>query len=298
MSQTLARQKVCFILNPKSGTRSGVDVPSLIEQGLDTQHWEPCLLKTEYAGHATELARQAAEDGTRLVVAVGGDGTVNEVARGLLHTNTALGILPKGSGNGLARHLKIPLKLPQALELINKATFHHIDSCSINSHPFFCTAGIGFDGLVSSAFAKSVKRGLASYVQLIIKEFRTYLAQEATIQINDRELSSEFFVIAFANASQYGNDAFIAPMADIQDGLLDVCLIRHVGLTEALQLGYGLMTKTISTSSLAEFHTCATVQVHSQIPQHFHADGEYIGQATQFEVTLFPKSLEIVAALG
>ncbi|AMM51942.1 diacylglycerol kinase [Rufibacter sp. DG15C] len=298
MSQSQTRQKVCFILNPKSGTKSGVDVPALIEQGLDMERWEPCLLLTEYAGHATILARQAAEEGTRLVVAVGGDGTVNEVARGLLNTSTALGILPKGSGNGLARHLKIPLKLPQALELINKATFHHIDSCAINGHPFFCTSGIGFDGLVSSAFAKSVKRGLTSYVQLVIKEFRAYFAQEATVRVNDRELSSEFFVIAFANAAQYGNDAFIAPMADIQDGLLDVCLIRHVGLIQALQLGYGLMTKTIATSSLAEFHTCATVQVQSKEPQHFHADGEYIGQATEFEVKLFPKSLEVVAALA
>ncbi|ALI97691.1 diacylglycerol/lipid kinase family protein [Rufibacter tibetensis] len=297
MEPTTAPEKACFILNPKSGVRSSISVPDLISEHLDTTRWTPEIIFTEYAGHATELARKAAADGARLVVAVGGDGTVNEVARGLKDTSSALGILPKGSGNGLARHLGIPLDLPQALALLNQPTFHHIDSCSINDHPFFCTAGIGFDGLVSSVFAKSTKRGLSSYIQLVVREFRNFKSEAATVKINDRALTSDFFVVAFANASQYGNNAFIAPMADIQDGLIDVCLIRHVGVAEAIQLGYGLMTKQIAHSNLAEFHTCSTVFVQSEGPQCFHADGEFMGQAQDFEVQMFPKSLEVVAAL-
>jgi diacylglycerol kinase (ATP) len=298
MTTTPGPEKACFILNPKSGVRSTVSVPDLIEQHLDTSRWNPEVVFTERAGHATELAKQAAARGARLVVAVGGDGTVNEVARGLLNTSSALGILPKGSGNGLARHLGIPLNLPLALDLINSPVFHRIDSCAINNHPFFCTAGIGFDGLISSAFAQSTKRGLSSYIALVVKEFRTFQAQQATVQLNGREVSSEFFVVAFANASQYGNNAYIAPMADIQDGFLDVCLIRHVGVAEAIQLGYGLMTKQIATSGLAEFHTCSMVEVKCPQPQHFHADGEFMGTATEFTVQLFPESLEVVASLG
>ncbi|MBA9077067.1 diacylglycerol/lipid kinase family protein [Rufibacter quisquiliarum] len=288
-------EKAYFILNPKSGVKSSVNVPALIEAHLDHSRWKYELLLTEHAGHATQLAQEAAAQGARLVVAVGGDGTVNEVARGLLQTSAALGILPKGSGNGLARHLGIPLVLPQALALLNKPTFGRIDSCAINGHPFFCTAGIGFDGVVSSAFANSTKRGLSSYIQLVVKEFRSYQSQMATVRVNDHELTSDFFVVAFANASQYGNNAYIAPMANIQDGLLDVCLIRHVGLAEALQLGYGLLTKQIAHSNLAEFHTCATVSVHSEQPLHFHADGEFVGLANAFEVQMFPTSLEVVA---
>ncbi|WP_207434523.1 diacylglycerol/lipid kinase family protein [Sabulibacter ruber] len=297
MQETVAQEKACFILNPRSGVRSNVSVPDLIAQHLDTNRWKPELIFTEYAGHATELAQQAAADGARLVVAVGGDGTVNEVARGLKGTSSALGILPKGSGNGLARHLGIPLILPKALALLNHPTFHRIDSCTINGHPFFCTAGIGFDAMVSSAFAQSTKRGLSSYVQLVVREFRNFKAQKTTVRIKDRELSSEFFVVAFANASQYGNNAYIAPMADIQDGLMDVCLIRNVGVAEAFQLSYGLMTKQIATSSLAEFHTCATVHVQCEEPQYFHADGEFMGLAKEFAVQMFPQSLEVVASL-
>ncbi|RNI27258.1 YegS/Rv2252/BmrU family lipid kinase [Rufibacter immobilis] len=297
MNSTIAPEKVCFILNPKSGVKSSVSVPDLIAAHLDHSRWAPEIIYTQYAGHAPQLAREAAAAGARLVVAVGGDGTVNEVARGLLGTSAALGILPKGSGNGLARHLGIPLALPQALALLNNPVFHRIDSCAINGHPFFCTAGIGFDGLVSSVFAKSTKRGLSSYVQLVVREFRTFQSEAATVSINGKSLSSDFFVVAFANASQYGNNAYIAPMANIQDGLMDVCLIRHVGIAEAIQLGYGLMTKQIAHSSLAEFHTCATVRVQSEKPQYYHADGEFMGQAQEFEVQLFPESIEVVAPL-
>ncbi|MFB9864325.1 diacylglycerol/lipid kinase family protein [Rufibacter immobilis] len=297
MNSTTAPEKVCFILNPKSGVKSSVSVPDLIAAHLDHSRWAPEIIYTQYAGHAPQLAREAAAAGARLVVAVGGDGTVNEVARGLLGTSAALGILPKGSGNGLARHLGIPLALPQALALLNNPVFHRIDSCAINGHPFFCTAGIGFDGLVSSVFAKSTKRGLSSYVQLVVREFRTFQSEAATVSINGKSLSSDFFVVAFANASQYGNNAYIAPMANIQDGLMDVCLIRHVGIAEAIQLGYGLMTKQIAHSSLAEFHTCATVRVQSEKPQYYHADGEFMGQAQEFEVQLFPESIEVVAPL-
>ncbi len=297
MTENQASGHAYFILNPKSGVQNSVDVPALIQSHLNPAIWSHEVVFTEYAGHATKLAQCAAAKDARLVVAVGGDGTVNEVARGLLNTSTALGILPKGSGNGLARHLGIPMVLTQALEILNEPSFGRIDSCSINGHPFFCTSGIGFDGLISSVFAKSKKRGLSSYIQLIIKEFRGFMAQEATLQINDKELTADFFVMAFANASQYGNNAFIAPMANIQDGLLDVCLIRKVGVTEALQLGYGLLTKQIAHSSLAEFHTCSTVQVRCPQPQHFHADGEYRGQAQEFNIQLFPRSLEVVAPL-
>ncbi|MFA1771303.1 diacylglycerol kinase family protein [Rufibacter glacialis] len=298
MEQVTAPEKAYFILNPKSGVQSSISVPDLIAEHLDTARWSPEIVLTQHAGHATDLARQAVAAGARLVVAVGGDGTVNEVARGVKDTSAALGILPKGSGNGLARHLGIPLVLPQALALLNEPTFHHIDSCTINGHPFFCTAGIGFDGLVSSVFAASTKRGLSSYVQLVVREFRNFKSETATVSINGRDLTSDFFVVAFANASQYGNNAYIAPNADIQDGLMDVCLIRHVGVAEAIQLGFGLMTKQIAHSNLAEFHTCSTVQVQSPEPQYFHADGEFMGQATEFEVKMYPKSLEVIASLG
>ncbi|HSI90529.1 MAG TPA: acylglycerol kinase family protein, partial [Adhaeribacter sp.] len=154
--------KTLFILNPVSGGQSNVKVQDQIPEFLPAGSYE--MVFTEFAGHATELARKGAKDGFRVVAAVGGDGTVNEVARGLLGTRSALAIIPKGSGNGLARHLNIPMDIPEALKILAHCGFSRIDTCTINGHPFFCTAGLGFDGYISSVFARSTRRGLRSYV--------------------------------------------------------------------------------------------------------------------------------------
>jgi diacylglycerol kinase (ATP) len=234
------RTQIIFIINPISGrTTGGVDVPALLDQLLDNERFAPTVIFTQYAGHATEIARQAAADGVPVVCAVGGDGTVNEIARGLMGTGTALAILPKGSGNGLARHLGIPMNLPLAITMLNSGQSSAIDSCTINDRPFFCTAGIGFDAHVSSVFAASTKRGLQTYVQMVLREFFNFKPQLAVLELNGLQLETNCFVVAFANASQYGNNAFIAPMADIRDGLLDVCLIRHLNFRKAIGISYG-----------------------------------------------------------
>ena len=177
--------RILFIVNPKSGSSLGrVDVVTLLHQLIDKNIFRYDIVVTDYAGHATELAQQAAADGYAIVCAVGGDGTVNEVARGLIYTNTALAILPHGSGNGLARHLGIPLRISQAIGIINQQYQSKIDSGTINNHPFFCTAGIGFDAQVSSVFATSLKRGLRTYVQLVLQEFLKYKPKSVVINFN------------------------------------------------------------------------------------------------------------------
>lgn len=284
--------KTLFILNPKSGTQSKLNIPDLITQQLPAGTFE--LVFTEYAGHATKLAREGAKSGFRVVAAVGGDGTVNEVATGLLGTNAALAIIPKGSGNGLARHLQIPLTTTQALNLIKAPNFSRIDTCAINEHPFFCTAGLGFDGFISSVFANNTKRGLRSYVELILKEFSRFHPGQANIKLNQEDLDTPCFVLTFANASQYGNNAYIAPMADIRDGLLDVCLIRDLSIMKAVAVSYGLLTKQIATTGHAEFFTSQEIKVNTEKPMPYHADGEYIGEASEFQVSINPLSLEVV----
>lgn len=284
--------KTLFILNPKSGTQSRLNIPELIAQHLPAGTFE--LKFTEYAGHATKLAREGAKAGFRVVAAVGGDGTVNEVATGLLGTQAALAIIPKGSGNGLARHLNIPLLAPKALGILKNPQFSRIDTCVINGHPFFCTAGLGFDGYISSVFAGNTKRGLRSYVELILKEFMKFQGGQATVQLNQETLETPCFVLAFGNASQYGNNAYIAPMADIRDGLLDVCLIRDLSIMKAVAVSYGLLTKQIATTGHAEFFTSQEISVRTHKPMPYHADGEYIGEASEFLVSINPLSLEVL----
>ena len=237
---------VRFIINPTSGTKSRVNVAERIEQLLDHSKFKHEVVFTEYAGHAPALAKEAAKNGCEIVVAVGGDGTVIEVARGLLYTETALAILPKGSGNGLARHLKIPMGLDNAIQTLNKGHVSTIDSGTINDHPFFTAAGIGFDAYISSVFAGNKKRGLQTYVELIMKEVLNYKHMLINASINNKTFEADCYVMAFANAAQYGNNAYIAPLADIQDGLLDVCLVRKLDLVKALNLSYCMLTKQLA----------------------------------------------------
>lgn len=288
------RPRIRFIINPVSGTRSKVDVAARIKLYLDHQKLDHDIVYTDYAGHATELAQAAAAENYYAVIAVGGDGTVNEVARGLLHTNTALGILPKGSGNGLARHLQIPLQLNQAISMLNTGQLSQIDSGTINDVPFFTTAGIGFDAYISSVFAGNKRRGLKTYVELVLKEVRNYKHLPVKVWINEKQLETDCFVMAFANAAQYGNNAYIAPLADIRDGLLDVCLVRQLDFMKALNLSYCMLTKQLANTQSAEYFKTTEVRVVTEEPMMFHADGEFKGKTTEFKVKLNPQSLKVI----
>jgi diacylglycerol kinase (ATP) len=293
-----ATTNILFILNPKSGRTSQLNVPDLLTRYLDANQFTYQLVHTEYAGHATELAQQGARAGYPIIGAIGGDGTVNEVARGLLDTETVLAILPKGSGNGLARHLGIPMNIRHAIGIINENHFTAIDTCTINGHPFFCTAGIGFDGYISSIFANNTKRGLQTYVRLVLQEFAKFKPQQAVLQLNEQQLKTTVFVVAFANATQYGNNAHIAPKADIRDGLLDVCLIRDLDFRKAIHLSLGMLTKRIAAGSSAEYFTTTTINVTSEQNFKFHADGEYVGEASHFNVNINPLSLRVIHPKG
>ncbi|MBC5994432.1 diacylglycerol/lipid kinase family protein [Pontibacter cellulosilyticus] len=287
-----------FIINPTSGTRSRVNVAERIEQLLDKDKYKHEIVFTEYAGHAPKLAKEAADAGYDVVVAVGGDGTVNEVARGLLHSETALGILPKGSGNGLARHLKIPMSLDAAIKTLNTGHVATIDTGSINNHAFFTAAGIGFDAYISSVFAGNKKRGLQTYVELVMKEVMSYKHMPVKATINKKTFETDCYVMAFANAAQYGNNAYIAPLADIEDGLLDVCLVRKLDLVKALNLSYCMLTKQLASPDSAEYFKTTHVKVSTQSPIMYHADGEFLGEESEFEVQMNPLSLKVVVPAG
>ncbi|GAB3538285.1 diacylglycerol kinase family lipid kinase [Pontibacter brevis] len=283
-----------FIINPKSGTKSKIDVAARIKLHLNHQKYSHEIVYTAYAGHAPELAGEAAANGCKIVVAVGGDGTVNEVARGLMNTDTAMAILPKGSGNGLARHLEIPLDLEGALRVLNEGHVASIDTGRINSHPFVTTAGIGFDAYISSVFAGNTKRGLQSYVELVLKEVLNYKHLPVKASINGNVLDTDCYVMAFANAAQYGNNAYIAPEADIQDGMLDVCLVRRLDLIKALNLSYCMLTNQLAHADSAEYFKTKHVKVETEEPMMYHADGEYMGKTETFDVHIEPLSLKVV----
>ena len=288
-------QHITFIINPISGTQSKHEIPDLIDRMMDKERFECKVCITEYAGHAAELAKACAAQGDDIVVAVGGDGTVNEVARSLVHTKTALGIIPCGSGNGLARHLCIPMDIRKALDIINQAQIVDFDYGVINDLPFFCTCGMGFDAFISLKFAEAGKRGPITYVENVLKEGLKYKPETYEIIDDNGTTKYKAFLIACANASQYGNNAYIAPGATMKDGKMDVIIMEPFNALEAPQIAADLFMKTLGNNSKIKTFRTRKLTIHRQSPGAIHYDGDPIMTNSDIEVHIEHLGIRIVA---
>jgi YegS/Rv2252/BmrU family lipid kinase len=288
------RISVWFVVNPISGTTDKSKIVNLIPEYMEVSRFDVKIWYTEFRGHAGQIARKAVEEGIKVVVAVGGDGTVNEVARCLIHTNTALGIIPCGSGNGLARHLFIPMNPEGALQVLSTCTIEVLDYGMINDTPFFCTCGLGFDAFVSSKFAKSERRGLLTYIDNTLREGLRYKPDTYEIEIDGEKQHYKAFLIACANASQYGNNVFIAPQASMMDGLMDVTIMEPFTVLEAPQIAIQLFNKTIDKNSRIRTFKCKSLRIHRKSPGVIHFDGDPKEEGTDIEVRLVPKGIHMV----
>lgn len=286
--------KIVFIVNPISGTSDKNRIIDLIPKYMDSHNFDWTICRTEYRGHATILANEASKEGADVVVAVGGDGTINEVARSLIHTETALGIIPCGSGNGLARHLFIPMNPDGALRVLSDCHIERLDYGMINQQPFFCTCGIGFDAYISDCFAKSAHRGLVTYVNNTIKEGLRYNPETYEITIDGERHVYKAFVITCANANQYGNDAYIAPQASMKDGLMDVTLMEPFSLFEAPKIGIQLFIKTITSNSHVHTFRCRHLHIKRQTPGVIHFDGDPQDAGEELDVRIIPQGIRMV----
>jgi diacylglycerol kinase (ATP) len=222
----MSKKHLVFIINPKSGVERQKEIKQGIDECLDLERFSYEILHTEFAKHGTELAREAARNGAYAVVAVGGDGSVNDVVQGLLGTDTLLAIIPKGSGNGMARTMGIPLDTQEAIKLLNDGHVKAMDVGYANGAPFISNAGVAFDALISKKFAKSEKRGFWMYSWLVTKYMWLYKNWDWTITVDGKEMRERAFMVNVANGQQFGYNFKIAPMADYTDGVLDVIIIR------------------------------------------------------------------------
>ncbi len=288
------KKNIVFIMNPISGTVSKVGIPGLIEKRLDKNKFDFCFAPTEYPGHATELAKKAVDEGAEVVVAVGGDGTVNEVGRALVNTDTALGIIPCGSGNGLARHLVLPINIKKSIDIINEYKVHRLDYGTINNIPFFCTCGMGFDAFISMKFAEAGKRGPITYVQKVLEEGLKYEPQTYEIEADDGTYKYKAFLISIANASQYGNNAYIAPQASMSDGLLDIIIMEPFDVLEAPQVAIELFNKTLDKNLKIKTFKARHIHIHRSEPGVIHYDGDPIMTDADVDISLVPKGINII----
>ncbi len=288
------KKKILFIINPISGTTSKANIPEKIDAWLDHELYAPEIRETKYAGHATEIAAQAVEEGFDVVVAVGGDGTVNEIGRSLVHTRTALGIIPLGSGNGLARHLLIPMDVKKSIEIINAHQIKDLDYGVIDGHPFFCTCGMGFDAFVSKKFAEDGKRGPITYIQKVLEEGLTYKPEIYKLLDDQGTETHKAFLISCANASQYGNNAYIAPQASMSDGLMDIIIMEPFDLLDAPQIAIDMFSKTLDKSSKIKSFQTRHLCIHRASPGVIHYDGDPVMGGTDIDIHLEVKGIPII----
>ncbi len=290
------KERISFIINPISGTRKKDSWPDTIQRIVDGTCFDIRIFITESPGHASELARREMKEGVPYIVAVGGDGTVNEVAKALRDGPAAMGIVPCGSGNGLARHLHIPLNLTEALKLINKAKVISIDYGLANEKPFFCTFGAGFDAHISNRFAQSGKRGFTTYVSIITKEFLSYRSRKYKLKVDGLKIKTRAMMVTIANSAQYGNNGYISPYADVTDGELDVCILRPFPKFFAMHLAYRLLHKTIHKSRYYQMLKGREVVIKRKREGDVHLDGEPYTMGKKLKVKIVPQGLKVMVS--
>jgi YegS/Rv2252/BmrU family lipid kinase len=287
-------KRILFIINPISGIGKQKKVGKLIHECLDPEQFIPEIKFTTHAGHAKVLAMEASAEGIDVVVAVGGDGTVNEIATGLVGSQTAMGILPAGSGNGLARHLKIPMNLSRAMEVLNKHRVTPIDTASINDQLFVNVAGVGFDATVARKFASAGKRGFSTYFRITVNSYFNYQPKQYKLEIDGKIFKRRALLVSFANSSQFGNNASIDPAADVSDGFIDVCIVGKMPFWKVFFLAPLLFFNRFDQTRYIEIIRAKKVVLHRKKGKSIHLDGDPHEMGKDLVMKVNPLSLQVV----
>ncbi|TNE55456.1 MAG: YegS/Rv2252/BmrU family lipid kinase [Bacteroidetes bacterium] len=287
------KKRLKFVVNPKSGIGSKEDFPQLLERNLDAEIFEYDIHYTEYRGHAKKIAKAAADEAYDLVCAVGGDGSVHEVGTALIGTNTALGIIPMGSGNGLARHLKIPLQVEKAIRSLNHCEIIRMDTGLVNDKPFLGIGGYGFDALIAQKFDKYHTRGFWGYTRLTIREYLSYKPIKIDIRLEEEEREEEVVLCTIANSSEFGNGFTVSPDSDVSDGIFELCILHPFPKWKAPWVIYNFFKRKGHLLPYAEIipFKKARITLHEQMA---HYDGEPVSVRKELNVQIKPESLHVI----
>lgn len=281
-------------MNPTSGIGKQKGVEKLIEDRLDKNRIHHSIVYTTAAGDATVISRKAAADGIGIVAAVGGDGTVNETAAGLVGTGTALAIVPAGSGNGLARHLKIPMNIKRAIEIINTGQILKIDTATINDQLFVNVAGVGFDAAIARKFALAGKRGFSTYLRITTNSYKDYEPKQYSLVVDGKVIKRRALLISFANSSQFGNNTSIDPAASINDGYIDVCIVGKMPYWKAVLYTPLLFLKKFDRTKYVEIIRAKEVVLKRKKGKNVHLDGDPKTMGNVLTMKINPLSLNVI----
>ncbi len=287
------KKKILFIINPISGVGRQRTVEKLIDERLNKKKFDYELSYTKAAKHAIELSKKGAEENFDVVVAVGGDGSVNEVGRSLVEKNSALAILPCGSGNGTARHMNIPMNLKKAMDIINAGKISVIDTFNVNEEIAINTAGIGFAAHIAHEFSKFKTRGFKNYLKIALRDSLKYKSQLCEIEMNGEIKKLNAFIIDICNGSQWGNNAKVAPGARNDDGILDLCVVKNFHFINFPLLAMRLFTQSIESSKYVKIHPFKEAIIRQE-KTIAHIDGEPVNMGNELRVKINPISLKVI----
>ncbi len=290
----MSRYKICFIHNPISGVRKIGRLEDLVRDHLDMDKFTYVIRETARPKDAMKLASEAVQQKFDIVVAVGGDGTINEVVQGMGSDLLTLGIIPTGSGNGLARHLGVPLDPDKAIRQLNKMNIVTIDMASINGYPFVSIAGLGFDARVANKYGKLKTRGFYGYFRVVVSEFFRYREREYTLNFNDRRFTRKALLVSIANSNQFGYNTVISPTASASDGLLDVVIVRKFPLGELPRVISLLFTEKIDQSPFFEIHKTREIFITRKRGKRVNIDGEAIRMGREIFARIQPAALKVI----
>ena len=284
--------KIKFIINPISGKKHHSNIVDLIENHLDKSKFSYDCVFTKKSKDATLLSEEAKKAKYDVIVAVGGDGTLNECAQAITDSDSAIAVLPCGSGNGFAFHFKMKPKLISAIEQLNHCSIKEVDYCTANNKPFFNVSGVGFDAHVAHLFSTTKIRGFSNYMKLVLKECLFYPAQKYSIQCDGNEETHNAFIVSWANASQFGNDAVISPNAIIDDGLIDICIIKSLPRFKIPILLYRLFNRSIHKSKYVKIIKAKEAAIQCNDGRS-HLDGEPVDLGQQIIIKNHYKKLKV-----
>jgi diacylglycerol kinase (ATP) len=290
----MKKLRICFIYNPISGARRHKGFEDLIRQNLNLKRFDYNLWPSNSAKEAMKLAAAAVKENFDIIVAVGGDGTVNEIIQGIGNATVILGIIPIGSGNGLARHLEIPLEADKAIKVINNLNLRTIDLASINGLTFASISGLGFDARVANKYRRLKKRGLYGYARVVMMEFFRYHESEYTLSFNDIKITRKALLVSIANSNQFGYNMIIAPTAKPDDGLLDIVILKKFPLGEIPRMIGLLFTGKIDQSSYVESFKTTEVHIARKKAERVNIDGEAIKMGKEIFVRIQPAAIKVI----
>lgn len=289
------KKRILFIINPISGVGRQKKMERLLENNLDQDLFDYEIRYTEYIHHGTELAREGAMQGFDIITAVGGDGSVNDVITGIHGSDTTLGIIPCGSGNGLARCMRIPLTPALAIRVLNQDNPGTIDTISLNDKFFVASiAGVGFDAFIARLMKSAKVRGFSAYLNLILREYPTYESKDYHLVVDGREYDRKAWFITFANSNQFGYNAAIAPLAKLDDGLIDISIVDKIPIEHAAITTPLVYANHFELSQHVEMLKAHEVWVAGNVDKWVNIDGEGENVGDELHFVNHQQSLKIM----